>query len=363
MASGIKGLTQNQLTYLIILILRGVTEGVISAGSVVHPQPIDGLLFDGTKEVSHFGNCSSEGVTQTKELFLDGEFSRTKGARVYVKFDNNNVAVNPMLNVNNTGAASITFRGVPVQKNQLVSGRVFSFLFDGASYELVGSLDTETATSTAEGLVRLYSSLGSNENGAPTQKLFTETIAPLIKTIEANGDKLYITKQDGTVDQYTVAKPYFQATSSETGVVRLYSSTGTSVDGPMTQKAVTNELDTLVKTASSADGKISLVRHDGTSESFNLNSASSSVPGVVKIYEATGSATDGGVTQKCYTQKMEALDRDIANIREDIQAINAAIANILDGTSTVARSSVATTAHNIPMGAGLGNIYIETEEE
>ena len=362
MASGIKGLTQNQLTYLIILILRGVTEGVVSAGSIVHPQTIDGLMFDGTKAVSHFGECASDGGSKLKEIFIDGEFQRAKGARVYVKFDNSNTAINPELNVNNTGPATITFCGTPIPRSQLTAGRVFSFMFDGASYEMVGSLDLNAATNAVAGLVKLYSTLGNMDDGAPTQKFFTESIAPLVKIIDINDDKMTVTTQNGDINRYTIAKPYFQASQTDLGVVRLYTSTGPSVDGTMTQRSITTELDTLVKSASSADGKITMVKHDGTSTSFNMNSASDVVPGVVKIYGSTGTATDGGVTQKCYSEKMESLDRAIANIREDIASLNLAISNILDGTSTVAKSSVATTAHNIPYGSGLGNIYIETEE-
>ena len=70
------------------------------------------------------------------------------GARAMIKFTVTNTASSPTLNVNDTGAKSIMYRGAAISAGILAAKRVYEFVYDGTNFELVGDLDTNTNTDT-----------------------------------------------------------------------------------------------------------------------------------------------------------------------------------------------------------------------
>lgn len=101
-------------------------------------RTIDGIYFNGTSAVKHYGVCSTASATPGKEVAISS-FSLVTGAYVLVKFSNANTATlaNLTLNVNGTGAKSIKYKGgtLPYQLEQ----SVYLFIFDGTNYELVSA--------------------------------------------------------------------------------------------------------------------------------------------------------------------------------------------------------------------------------
>ena len=88
--------------------------GSSSAGGVANSatklntaRTIDGVSFDGSANIVHFGVCNTAAATAAKTVALTG-FVLTEGARVAVFFTNTNTANNLTLNVNNTGAKAIS---------------------------------------------------------------------------------------------------------------------------------------------------------------------------------------------------------------------------------------------------------------
>lgn len=104
-------------------------------------KKIDGVDFDGSADISHYGVCNTEAATTEKTVACTG-FSKTSGAWVVVTFAETNTADNPTLNVNGTGAAPIYYQGAAIPKSQLAPGRFRLFVYDGTYYEFVGDINT-----------------------------------------------------------------------------------------------------------------------------------------------------------------------------------------------------------------------------
>jgi hypothetical protein len=71
---------------------------------------LNGLYGDVSGNVLNYGVCNSSGNSSTKEAtIVNGTFTLTTGSEVFITFTNRNIANNPTLNINGTGAKSIIF--------------------------------------------------------------------------------------------------------------------------------------------------------------------------------------------------------------------------------------------------------------
>lgn len=98
---------------------------------------VDGVQIDSLDHVSHFGVCSTADNVQTKTVNIP-QYNLVTGARVTVKFENENTSTNPTLNVSDTGARPIIYKGSSISANMLSAGIVLDFVFDGTNYCVVG---------------------------------------------------------------------------------------------------------------------------------------------------------------------------------------------------------------------------------
>lgn len=106
-------------------------------------RAIDGMGFDGTKSIIHYAVCSTAAATAAKTVNLTG-FVLEIGARILVRFDTTNTAVNPTLNVNGTGAKTIRYKNATVTASVLAAKSIREFVYDGAYWQIVGDLDSNT---------------------------------------------------------------------------------------------------------------------------------------------------------------------------------------------------------------------------
>lgn len=122
-------------------------KNVLSATKLTTARTIDGVSFDGSAGIIHYGECSTAATTTTKAVACTG-FTKAKGAWIAVKFTVTNTgAVGSLqLNVNSTGGAPIKYRnGNLPSASTLTAQRVYLFVYDGTNYQLVGDLDTTIA--------------------------------------------------------------------------------------------------------------------------------------------------------------------------------------------------------------------------
>ena len=107
------------------------------------PRTIDGVSFDGSADIVHFGVCTTAASTAAKTVSISG-FTLVTGARVIVIFNNGNTATNPTLNVNGTGAKQMirpngegSFVGLDTK--EIENYGVYEFVYNG-SYWYTGIL-------------------------------------------------------------------------------------------------------------------------------------------------------------------------------------------------------------------------------
>lgn len=103
-------------------------------------RAIDGVNFNGSANIIHYGTCSTAAATVAKEVACTG-FTLVTGARIIVKFTVTNTAESPTLNVNSTGAKPIYYRSAAISKGYLAANRTYEFVYNGTQYELVGDVN------------------------------------------------------------------------------------------------------------------------------------------------------------------------------------------------------------------------------
>lgn len=130
-----------------------ITSGanVASANKLSTARAIDGVKFDGTADISHYGTCDTVASTAAKTVSLSN-YSLVTGSRIVVKFTVTNTAANPTLNVNNTGAKPIIYRGSAISAGYLAANRVYEFVYDGTNWNLMGDLDTNNTYTANTGI-------------------------------------------------------------------------------------------------------------------------------------------------------------------------------------------------------------------
>ena len=119
-----------------------------SATGLVTARAIDGVNFNGTGAITHYGSCSTAAATAAKTVACAG-FTLVTGAKIAVKFTVTNTAANPTLNVQSTGAKAIYYRGAAISAGYLAANRTYEFIYNGTQYELVGDLDTNSTYTAA----------------------------------------------------------------------------------------------------------------------------------------------------------------------------------------------------------------------
>lgn len=123
------------------------TSNVASATKLAAARKIDGVNFDGSADISHYGTCSTAAATVQKDVACTG-FNLVAGARIVVKFTTTNSATSPTLNVGGTGAKAIQYRGAAITPSYLAANRTYEFIYDGTNYQLVGDINTDANTDT-----------------------------------------------------------------------------------------------------------------------------------------------------------------------------------------------------------------------
>lgn len=162
-------------------------KSVSSAATLTTARNLEGVSFNGGADTSYYATCSTAAGTAAKTATIANQtFTLTTGARVFVKFTYANSATASTLNVNETGPKAIYYNGAAIGKSVTDAKGTYEFVYNGAQWELVGDLDTNT-TYTA----------------ASTAPLMDGTATPGTATTYARGDHVHpsdttkVDKEDG----------------------------------------------------------------------------------------------------------------------------------------------------------------------
>lgn len=186
--------------------------------------------------INRFAICSTGAGTTTKTASItSGTFSLESGAQVLVKFNNANTANSPTLNINNTGAKQIYYKGAQIttgnEKNFL--NGVCLFVYDGTRWHLVENYVHPAYTSQESGLYKFAVDTAGHVSstatitkaditglGIPgentTYTVTTSGSGNAVTTVTLSGTQIIATK-GATYNNY--AHPSY--TSHESGVYKI----------------------------------------------------------------------------------------------------------------------------------------------
>lgn len=135
------GVTLNPSTNVINAHISGNAG---TASELATARTIDGVSFDGSANITHYGTCSTAAATAAKVVACTG-FTLATGATIKVRFTVTNTAASITLNVNNTGAKNIRYRNADITTSTagyFAANRTYEFVYDGTYYQVVGDFDS-----------------------------------------------------------------------------------------------------------------------------------------------------------------------------------------------------------------------------
>lgn len=106
---------------------------------LANARAIDGVNFDGSAAIIHYGACTVAATAQVKTVPCTN-FVLNTGSRIIVKFSNGNSASEPQLNVNQTGAKYIYYKNGKITPSFLITNGVYEFIYDGTYWQYVGTI-------------------------------------------------------------------------------------------------------------------------------------------------------------------------------------------------------------------------------
>lgn len=132
-------------------------EPVGKATVLANTMTIDGIPFDGSKNVSRYGVCETSASTQVKTFYVDNYEGPLKdGDTIYVRFMLGNTADNPILNLNFLGEKPIYYGKSPVNATYIRAERIYTLIYETyvvrtGAWLIIGDIDTNTTYPTFTG--------------------------------------------------------------------------------------------------------------------------------------------------------------------------------------------------------------------
>lgn len=145
-------------------------------------RSINGVVFNGTENITNFGSCKkSEDPDDAQKWVLnvnDFDNNLPVGSIIVIRFEEDNLAENPTLKINDTPEAPILFEGQPIDADAIRENSLFCFVYDGANYNVLsspaGALSKEaqaTIDALSDSLALIKEKLDTVETGANNYSL------------------------------------------------------------------------------------------------------------------------------------------------------------------------------------------------
>ena len=128
-----------------------------SANKLKTARTIDGIPFDGTKNIHHYATCSSGASAAVKEITCAG-FSLNTGSCITVTFNATNTAdlKDVRLNINNTGSKKFYIPGSPSLNSSYPDGLTGLFYNGSIAYDLIYNGTAYILIGASTGMPRYY---------------------------------------------------------------------------------------------------------------------------------------------------------------------------------------------------------------
>lgn len=137
-----------------------------AADKLFIPHSIDGINFDGSKDISRFFIVETAGNQSNKEAINDNiDYKLVDNSIIYVQFKSSNEANNITLNINNTGAKPICIKDkqigtIDIPSNSIQGNHIYPIVYINDKYILCSGVDTSPTQISS---IRETSILQSNE--------------------------------------------------------------------------------------------------------------------------------------------------------------------------------------------------------
>ena len=134
--------------------VRDINGNAQSATELKETHYFEGIPFNGTQDVLHYGSCSTDSTESTKYVQIQ-DFRPETGARILVHFvydDDPSGTGELHLKVNDEEPALITFRDDAISRGKLKAG-LHEFVYHGTEYKLAYGVDYDIATENSDGLM------------------------------------------------------------------------------------------------------------------------------------------------------------------------------------------------------------------
>ena len=141
---------------------------------------IDGIKFDGTRDIIHYVQCDTLGDDPEKKLEITN-FKLTNGAKFAVLFPYDNTADDITLQINDEDPYPIQYHREPVNPTALTAG-VYEIVFTGILFEIIGTPKIMTATIESEGLMSAQDKIALN-NASGQLTTLNETVNNLVEQV------------------------------------------------------------------------------------------------------------------------------------------------------------------------------------
>lgn len=130
-------------------------NGVASSASILATsRTIDGVSFNGSSNIIHYGECSTTSSSQEKEVTFSNTISVANGTRIAVKFSSDNSHTSPKLKIGSTSYYIKQYGSTFNKEYSWSAGEIVEFIFSSNSWYWVGFQEkvpsagvTTTATS------------------------------------------------------------------------------------------------------------------------------------------------------------------------------------------------------------------------
>ena len=288
-----------------------------SATKLATARTIDGVSFNGTANIIHYGTCSTAAATVAKTVSCTG-FTLVTGAEITIRFTVTNTAASPTLNVNNTGAKAIVYRNAAISAGYLAANRVYKFVYDGTNYELIGDVNTDANNKVTQTVTTTNSTYPILTSATANRTATATEAARFASAVTINPSKQAIAAK--TINSSLVSTTYLagnqgtaiiNSTGSSGGYVALIKYPSTNgvfcLSGYQTKLQVHYTVDSTIEAGTNSTTKQATLLDESGNTTFPGTVTATTFKGALSGNASTattatklGTATVGGTAKPIY---------------------------------------------------------------